>query len=338
MVKGNLKRIDISFCLILTIALLFVAKAHTQTSTPLRLMQTIHLPDVAGRIDHMAVDVKGERLFIAALGNNSLEVVDLRSGKRVQQVHGLKEPQGVLYMSESGKILVTNGGDGYCKIFDSKSFELTNSLKFSSDADNVRYDQRTKHIYVGYGHGALGIIDASGGKHIGDVPLAGHPESFQLEETRPRIFVNVPTANQIVVVDRSKLAVIATWPLANGRANFPMALDEKNHRLFTGCRRPPKIIVYDTESGKEVTRLDIAGDVDDIFYDAANKRIYASCGEGLINVFQQDDANHYKGLARIPTATGARTSLFVPEEKYLYLAVPHRGDRQAEIRVYEIEP
>ncbi len=338
MVKRNLKRIDIRSCLTLTIALLFVVKAHTETITPLRLVQTIPMPGVVGRIDHMAIDLKGHRLFVVALGNNSLEILDLQAGKHIYRIPGLKEPQGVVYIPELNKIFVTSGGDGTCKIFDGDSFGLIDTIKFSDDADNIRYDPRTKHIYVGYGNGALRTIDSSSGKHIGDVRLAGHPESFQVEETRPRIFVNVPTANQIAVVDRSKLTVIGTWAVEGARGNFPMALDEKNHRLFIGCRQPPKIIIYDTESGKEITRLEIAGDVDDIFYDAANKRIYASCGEGLINVFQQDDAGHYKVLAKIPTATGARTSLFVPEQKYLYLAIPHRGDRQAEIRVYATEP
>jgi len=336
--KCNLKRINIWFYPILTIALLFVAKAYTQIITPLRLMQTIPLPDVIGRIDHMAIDLKGQRLLVVALGTNSLEILDLQAGKRTHRIRGLKEPQGIVYIPGLNKIFVTSGGDGTCKIFDGNSFRLIDTVKFSDDADNIRYDPQTKRIYVGYGNGALGTIDASSGKHIGDVRLAGHPESLQLEGTKPRIFINVPTANQIAVVDRSKLAVIATWHLVDARANFPLALDEKNHRLFIGCRQPPKMIVYDTESGKEITRVDIAGDVDDIFYDAAHERIYASCGEGFINVFQQDDADHYKLLAKIPTATGARTSLFVPEKKYLYLAIPHRGGHQAEICIYATDP
>ena len=337
MVTCNLKRIDIWFYLILNIALLFVVKAHTQTIIPLRLMQTIPLRNVVGRIDHMAIDLKGQRLFVAALGNNSLEILDLQAGKHINRIRGLKEPQGIVYIPKLNKIFVTNGRDGTCKIFDGDSFRLVDTVKFSDNADNIRYDTQTKHIYVGYGNGALGTIDVSSGKRIGDVRLAGHPESFQLEKTRPRIFVNVPTSNHIAVIDRRKLAVISTWPLADGRSNFPMALDEKNNRLFIGCRQPPRIIMYDTESGKEIARLDIAGDVDDIFYDAAHKRIYASCGEGFVNVFQQDDGDHYKVLAKIQTAAGARTSLFVAEQNYLYLAVPHRGDRQAEIRVYATE-
>ncbi len=326
-------------CTILLILLATSAsKVSAQGISFLRTVQSIPLSNAEGRLDHMAIDLKGERLFVVALGNNSLEVLDLRAGKHLRRNPGLKEPQGVVYIPELGKIVVANGGDGSCNIFDADSFRLVEMVKFSNDADNVRYDPRTRYVYVGYGKGALGIIDTNDWKHIGDVRLAGHPESFQLEEATPQIFINIPTANQIAVVDRRKLTAIATWPLVGVKANFPMALDEINHRLFIGCRQPPKIIVYDTESGKEATRFDIAGDVDDIFFDSARKRIYASCGEGFLNIFQQNDADHYITLARISTAAGARTSLFVPELKRLYLAIPHRRGQQAEIRVYALEP
>ena len=326
-------------CIILFI--LFAASAlgvYTLGGDLLRRVQTIPLHNVQGRIDHMAINLKSRHLFVVALGNNSVEVLDLHAGKQIHRIGGLNEPQGVLYIPELNRIFVANGGDGSCNIFDGTSFHMVDRLKFSNDADNVRYDTITRHVYVGYGNGGLGVIDSNNWKRIGNIQLAGHPESFQLEEAGPRIFVNVPTANHIAVVDRSKLTVIATWPLVGVGANFPMALDEANHHLFIGCRQPPKIIVYDTESGKEVTRFDIAKDVDDIFYDSARKRLYASCGEGFLNVYQQNEADHYTALLRIPTAAGARTSLFVQEQGRLYLAVPQRREQQAEIRVYTVEP
>lgn len=335
--KRILRKSNVGTILLISL-FLFVAVARAESVTPLRLVKTIPLPGVMGRIDHMAVDLEGGRLFVVALGNNSLEVLDFRSFEHIRRIGGLNEPQGVLYIPEFENILVTNGGDGSCKIFDSKSFQLTNALNFSSDADNVRYEPRTKYVYVGYGSGGLGIIDASNWKRIADIPLSGHPESFQLEGSGSKIFVNVPGANNIAVVDRMKRAVVGTWTVEGARENFPMVLDESTHHLFIGCRQPPKIIVYDTESGKEVTKLDVPGDIDDIFYDGANKRIYASCGEGFLSVFQEKGANEYTPLAKIPTARGARTSLFVPEHKRLYLAVPHRGGQQAEIRVYALEP
>ena len=331
-------RIEPQFFITLMMAFLFAAKANSQGATPLQLVQTIQMPGVEGRIDHMAIDTKGQRLFVAALGNNSLEVLDLRAGKRIYRIQDFKEPQGVIYLPESKSLLVTNGGDGSCKVFDGSSFRLIKTVKFSEDADNVRYESRTKHIYVGYGNGALGQIDVSNWKHIGDIRLAGHPESFQLEEKGHRIFVNVPTANHVAVIDRSKLGVIATWPLVNARGNFPMALDETNHRLFVGCRQPPKILVYDTDSGKEIIQLEISGDVDDIYHDVSKRCIYASCGQGNLQVYQQGGADHYSVLPGIPTPKGSRTCLFVPEVKRLFLAVPHHAEQPAEIRIYDLNP
>ena len=176
------------------------------------------------------------------------------------------------------------------------------------------------------------------GKHLWDIRLAGHPESFQLEATGPRIFVNLRPANQVAIIDRKKREVAALWPLKDAKENFPLALDEANHRLFIGCRNPAKIIIYDTETGQTMGSLDIAGDIDDIFYDSKAKRLYASCGEGFLHVFQQTDPDHYPVMAKIATAKGARTSLFVPQEGRLYLAVPHRGEQQAEVRVYAVQP
>jgi hypothetical protein len=209
----------------------------------------------------------------------------------------------------------------------------------------MRYDPNNKLVYVGYGEGSLGIINATNYNIVGDIRLTGHPESFQIEEQKrilgqqqDRIFVNVPESNSIEVVDNQKHSVSTTWPIINAQNNFPMALDEGNHRLFVGTRDPPKLWVFDTNSGRVISSLDIAKDPDDIFYDAAKKRIYISCGEGFINIFQQqqEDANHYKAIANIPTAPGARTSLFVPELNRFYLAVPHIGNQQSEILVYQV--
>jgi len=194
----------------------------------------------------------------------------------------------------------------------------------------------THTLYVGYGAGALGLIEATSAKHLGHIPLKGHPESFQLEQTGPRIFVNVPSAHHIAVVDRDKRALITTWPLQGAEANFPMALDETHHRLFVGVRTPPMLMVIDTESGKEIGRVPSVGDADDLFYDASHRRIYIAGGAGLLSIVEQEDADHYTPVATMPTASGARTALFVPELARLYVAVPHRGTQGAEIRVYAV--
>jgi DNA-binding beta-propeller fold protein YncE len=191
-------------------------------------------------------------------------------------------------------------------------------------------------VFVGFGGGALASINPGDGKVLGEAKLAGHPESFQLERSGSRIFVNVPDANQIAVIDRTGMTVAATWPVVAAKANFPMALDEPNHRLFIGCRRPAKVLVYDTTTGKESGSFDIVGDTDDLFFDATRKRLYISGGEGFVDVFQEQEAGHFGRLAHIATAAGARTSLFVPDQSRLYLAVPHRGNQKAEIRIYEV--
>lgn len=313
-------------------------KAQAEDATVLRLVQTIPLPNVEGRIDHMAVDLKGERLFVAALGNNTMEVLDLRAGKAIRSITGLHEPQGVGFIPEFNKIYVANAKSGACDVFDGSSFQLIKSIKFSDDADNIRYDAAARRVYVGYGNGGLGIIDAATGDKVGEIKLEGHPESFQLEKSGPRIFVNIPTSERIVVLDREKRATITSWPTAGATANFPMALDETHHRLFVGFRKPATLVAFDTESGKAVAHLDSPGDADDIFYDRSRQRIYVSGGDGSIGIFQQNDADHYKTMTKIPTASGARTSLFVPELSRFYLAVPHRGAQTAEVRVYQAAP
>lgn len=308
-----------------------------------KLVQTIPLSNVNGRIDHMSVDLSGKRLFIAELGNNSLDVVDLKSGKRIGSISsGLSEPQGVVYISETNRIVVANGGDGSVKFYDGNSLSLLQDIKLASDADNIRYDNGTGLLYVGNGDGAIAVINdtTSAGKLVGEIKQDGHPESFQLEKSGTRIFVNVPSAQFVEVADKQKLQIDSRWSTVTSDAseNFPMALDETNHRLFVGFRDPATVIVYDTETGKEIVGLPTAKDADDIFYDTANKQIYISAGEGFINIFKQVTADHYEPVAKIATAQGARTSLFVPELNRLYLVVPSLGPQQsAQIWVYEVQ-
>jgi DNA-binding beta-propeller fold protein YncE len=319
----------VAFCVCMPVA-------RTEEGT-FQLKQTISLPGVEGRIDHFALDASGERLFVCALGNNAVEVLDLRKSERVHSITGLGTPQGVAYLPELDRIFVANDKGGICKIYDGKSFQPVGELDFKDDADNVRYDDVTKKIYVGFGSGGIGIVDAANGKQVGSIKLSAHPEAFELEKQAKRIFVNVPTARQIAVVDRDKGEVVARWKTDLAFGNFPIALDETNHRLFVGCRLPSKIVVLDTESGKVIAKIDISGDSDDLFYDSKRHRIYAICGAGKIDIIEQADANTYKAFAKVDTADGARTGLFVPERDSLFVAVPHRGSQKAEIRAYRAE-
>jgi DNA-binding beta-propeller fold protein YncE len=312
-----------------------VATVRAQNGAPFRLKQTIGLPGVEGRIDHMELDAAGVRLFVCALGNNTVEVLDLRKGQRTHSITGLGAPQGIAYIPELDRIFVANDKGGICKIYDAKSFQAVGELNLKDDADNVRYDDAVKRIYVGFGSGGIAIVNASDGKQVGSIKLSAHPEAFELEKNGRRIFVNVPNSRHVAAIDRDKGEVIATWKTDSAFGNFPMALDEANHRLFIGCRIPSKLIVLNTESGDVVTKIGISGDPDDVFYDGKRHRIYAVCGAGKIDIIEQADANTYKPFAKIDTADGARTGLFVPERDTLFVAVPHRGSQQAEIRAYQ---
>jgi len=300
------------------------------------LEQTIPLPGVEGRIDHFSLDASGARLFVAALGNNTVEVVDLKHGKVLRSLAGFAEPQGVLYLPELNRLYVAGGGDGTVRIVDGTSYTTLKTVFVGDDADNLRTDSPGKQVYVGYSSGALGVLDAASGEWVARLPLAAHPESFQLEQAGPRIFVNVPGAHAVAVVDRQQQRVVANWSTGLAAANFPLALDESHHRLFVACRLPARLLVFDTLSGKEVARLDLHGDCDDLFHDAAHNRLYASCGEGFIDVFAPANAGEFKRVESVRTEARARTCFCTAE--ILYLAVPRRGDRPAEIRCYRLGP
>jgi len=308
-----------------------------QSGLPLKLKQTISLPGVEGRIDHFAFDPAGERLFVCAVGNNTVEVLDLRNGDRVHSITGLGAPQGVAFVPDVNRLFVANDKGGICKIYDGKSFQPVEELNFKDDADNIRYDEVTKKIYIGFGSGGIAIVSAPDGKQIGSIKLSAHPEAFDLEKQGKRIFVNVPDARHVAVIDREKGEVIDKWGTDLALANFPMALDEANHRLFVGCRLPSRLVVLNTDSGDVVAKIDISGDTDDIFYDNKRHRIYAICGSGKIDIIEQTNPKTYKALTKVDTANGARTGLFVPERDTLFVAVPHRGPQRAEIRSYQVE-
>src|SRR5437879_957227 len=312
-----------------------IIAVHAQEKT-LKLKQTIPLPGVEGRIDHFALDASGERLFVCALGNNTVEVLDLRKGERIRSITGLGAPQGIVYIPELDRLFIANDKGGLCKIYDGKSFQTVGELNFKDDADNVRYDNAAKKIYVGFGSGGIAIVNAPDGKQIGSIKLSAHPEAFELEKNGKRIFVNVPNSRHVAVIDREKGEVVTTWKTDLAFGNFPMALDEANHRLFVGCRLPSKLVVLNTESGEVAAKIDISGDPDDLFYDAKRHRIYAICGAGKIDIIEQTDPNTYAASAKVNTADGARTGLFVPERDTLFVAVPHRGSQQAEIRCYQV--
>lgn len=316
--------------------LLCAGIAHREDSRALSVQARIDLPDVQGRIDHFSVDIKGQRLFMAALGNRTVEVLDVRSGKRVHTIPNVPEPLGLYFDPVTNRLYVACAGDGTTRVFDGATFQPLDTVKFSSDADNIRYDVRARRVIVGYGEGALAFLD-SNGKKSGEIALDAHPESFQLENSGARAFVNVPDRKEIQIVDLAKNAVLGRWPVTSALKNFPMAFDETHHRLLIGCRAPARMLVFDTTAGRQIAAAEIVGDTDDMFYDAARSRVYVIGGQGFVDVFAQTDPDHYTRMARYPTAAGARTGFYVPDWGKLFVAVPHRANRRAEILIYAAE-
>jgi DNA-binding beta-propeller fold protein YncE len=331
----NLRRRDFLFAA--AASLIASADMRAADTAPLRLAQTIPLPGVKGRFDHFAGDPAGHKLIVAALGNNTGEVLDVAAFKRLHTIAGLQKPQGALILSEPRRCYFANGGDGTLRAFADASYAPASQLGGLDDADNVRFDAAAKLIYVGYGAGALAVTDPVANRLLRTIPLPAHPESFQLEPNGPRIFVNVPDKQEVAVVDRGQGKVVARWPMGKWQANFPMALDPAGQRLFVGCRSPARLVVLDTAQGTPVADLEISGDTDDLFFDAKRQRLYISCGEGFIDVIQRRDPDHYARVTRIVTRAGARTSFFSPELDQLFLAVPERGGHEAELRVYQPE-
>lgn len=301
---------------------------------PVALLAKIPIPAVEGRIDHLAVDFYNGRLFVAALGNNSVEVIDVRTNSLLASIHEVTEPQGVVYVKSSNRIFVTSAADGTVKMFDGSTLKQLGSLHLGKDADNIRFDSAHDRIYVGYGDGALAVLDSTG-KRLADITLKAHPESFQLTEAQPRAFINLPDTHSIAVVDTNTFKVIAEWPVKEGFDNFPMAIDETNRRVFIACRRPARLLILDMDSGLILARLATIGDADDLFYDPIHGRIYVIGGLGKFAIYAQETADRYVYIDSVATVAGARTGLFVAEWNRLFVAVREFAGHAAEIRIYQ---
>ena len=318
------------------------AAAQTQAREilPLQLEEQIPVPAVAGRLDHFTVDAKRKHLFVSALGNNTVEVIDVFAGKVVHSIGGLSQPQGPLYVPGFDKLYVANAGDGKLRVFDGKQYGLLKSIDFGADPDNVRYDEASKKVFVGFGEedGGIAMVDPATDERVGPIyKTGGHPESFQVEQSGGHIFVNVPDAGSVVESIDRKSGAVTKWPLNGLRGNYAMALNEEDHRLFTVTRKTPMLVVLDTQNGKEVARMRAAGECDDVFFDAARKRIYVIGGEGMISVFQQNDPNRYELVANVPSSIGIRTGYFFSRRDRVYVGVPAKGNQPAEIWTYEAE-
>ena len=332
------------FALVGTLAFHRVSTVAAQTPgrefLPLQLEEQIPVPSVTGRLDHFSADAKRKKLFVSALGNNTLEVIDVFAGKVVHSITGLAEPQGPLYVPAVDKLYVANAEDGKVRVYDGATYSLRKTIDFGKDPDNLRYDDASKTVFVGFGEddGGIAMIDPKTDERVGRVyKTEGHPESFQVESKGSYIYVNVPDAGNVVEAIDRKSGSVRKWALTGLRGNYAMALDEDNHRLFTITRKAPMIVVLNTETGAEVARLRAAGECDDVYFDAARNRVYVIGAEGFISVFQENDPDHYALVATVPSGIGIRTGYFYAKRDRLYVGVPAKGNEPAEIWTYEAE-
>ena len=319
------------------VGLLFPAAGRAEDPAPLVLEAKIPLGAVTGRIDHFAFDPGRQLLFVAELGNDSVGIVDLKERKVLHRITGLSEPQGVAYHPATTTLYVANAGDGSLRLYQAPAFTLLGTIALGADADNIRIDPWRNRIIVGYGKGGLAVIDPASRRKIADMPLDGHPESFQFDEMGSRIFVNVPDASRIAGLDAVSGRQVSILESAGARSNFAMAVDADEHRVMIAFRNPARLVVFGTETGQREASLETCRDADDVFVDPRRRRVYVSCGEGVLDVFARAGSG-YERIARVPTITGARTSLFVAATDRLYLGVRASGAEPAAIWVFRPQP
>jgi len=305
--------------LLSTVWLLLFALPCRAAEPSLILERTIALHDVRGRIDHMAVDLARKRLLVAELGNGSVDVIDLAAGAVLHRIVGLREPQGIGYAERGDAILIANAADGSVRLFSAADFSPVGNIPLGDDADNVRIDPRNGLAVVGYGSGGLAVIDPASRAKLADIRLPAHPEGFQIDPRTGRAYVNIPEARQIAVVDLDARRVLASWPTGSRRSNFPMALDASQSQVVSVFRGPPTLLAMDQATGAERQAVPTCGDADDVFLDAQRPRLYVSCGAGEVAVLERSSAG-WRDAGLVRTASGARTSLFVPDLDRLFVA------------------
>ena len=338
---------NITRAVALAVLLLFVGTANAQDGTPLKLVHTIPLPGLKdGDFDHFAPDVEGHRLFLTAEENGKVEVLDTSTNKVTHTIDDLKAPHAILYRKDLKKLFIVDGDASAVKVYDSDNYQKVGEIKVAIDADSIAFDPATSEMYVVTGgreahtpYSLISVIDTNSATKLRDIKInSNHVEAIVLDKSGPRMFCNDTGQNAVQVIDRNKGTVVATWPLPAGdKSNVAMAFDEANHRLFVVTRTPGKLIVLNSDTGKVVADVAAVGMVDDMAYDAKQKRIYVA-GDQFVDVFRQKDADHYALLGKIPGSFRAKTGILVPELNRYYLAVPHHQGHEAEVRVYEVQP
>src|SRR5215470_2470286 len=320
---------------------------EAQDHAPLKLAATIPLPGLHdGDFDHFAPDVDGHRLFLTAEENDKVLVFDTSTNQLIHTIEDVKAPHAILFRKDLRKLFIVAGDASAVQVYDSDNYKLLDEVKVSIDADSIAYDPASHYLYVVNGgreahtpYSLISVIDTDNSKKLRDVKIdTNHVEAIVPEKSGPRMFCNLTGKNAVGVLDRNKSALLATWPLPAGyKMNVAMAFDDSDHRLFVVTRDPGQLIVFNSDSGKVIANVPTVGMVDDMSYDAHHKRLYLA-GDGTLDVFEQKDSDHYALLAKIPGGFRAKTGILLPELNRYYLAVPHHHNKDAEVRVYEIQP
>jgi DNA-binding beta-propeller fold protein YncE len=276
-------------------------------------------------------------LYVAELDNGSVGVLDLKAGRVARRLTGFQEPQGIAYVARTDTVCVASAGDGSVRLFQGPDLTPAGRIDLGEDADNIRVEPRSNRVWVGYGSGALAVIDTLSRQRIASVALRARPESLQFDESSRHILVNVPDAREIAIVDAEHGKQIASWPLRGLGANFPMAIDAVRKQVLVAFRSPPRLGIFGLSSGDRQGVVDICRDADDVFVDPQRGRVYLSCGEGFTDVLAATPGG-YVVVAQVATAIGARTALFVPELDRLYVAVRASGAGPAAVWVFRPSP
>ena len=322
-------------------------RVAAQSKSPLRLIRTIPMPGFEGcDFDHFESDVKGNRLFLAAEDHKTVEVFNLRTGEHLRSISGFEQPHAIIYLPDSNQLIVTVGaaGFGMCKLVSGKTYEIMDTMKLPPGADNAVFDPATQYCYVesrspdsGADHNLLNIIDTKTFKLIGEIILPGKvSQAMAIGHSAKKLFINLATPNEVGVVDLQTRQVVARWPVPEASVQDALALDERNHRVFIACRKPPRFIAFNTDTGSVVANLPCVGVNDDMFFDATHRRIYVT-GDGTTSVFQQRDPDHYEHIAEVPTGFQGKTGLFVPELNRLYIELSGAAKPEAKLALMIFE-
>jgi streptogramin lyase len=328
-----------SFCVALVVSL-SAFSAHAQSTSPLTPKPAIALPEGTAKFDHFAIDLKANRLFIAATGNHSVAVLDLNSGKVTESLTGLGKPHGLAWIDAANRLYASDGAQADLKIFDGQPLKISKSIKLSDDADDMVFDAKTNLLYVGHGGSdaanpaRIAVVDTATNLLLTNLPVATHPEGLEIDSATDRIFANLADSAEIAVIDGATHQQSATWKLTRAKDNVPLAYDDDHQILFVACRAPAKLLVLDGSSGKELADLPSDAGADDIFYDSELHRVYLIAGSGAIDVYEIDAGKSVRAVGVTHTSPGAKTGLFVPTQHTLYVGAAANGGKQAEILVY----